>query len=90
MTQEACVTGEVSVGEINQKPCIKKKRDIFRFQGEKDLSINLEHVTNMFVEDKRITFQFYNSASFIDLEDEAAAKKAYEQIISIWSCDAIV
>ncbi len=67
----------------------KKKRDIFRFNGEKDISINLEHVTTMFAEGKRITFQFYTNATFIDLEDDAAAKRAYEQIIGVWSADAI-
>ena len=28
-------------------------------------------------------------ATFVDLEDEVAAKRAYEQIVGIWSADAI-
>jgi hypothetical protein len=74
--------------EANFK-AFKKKRDIFRFHGEKDISINLEHVTTMFAEGNRLTFQFYTNATFVDLEDEVAAKRAYEQIVGIWSADAI-
>jgi hypothetical protein len=89
MEQEVIMNEEGKVEEVKQKPAFKKKRDIFRFQGEKDISINLEHVTTMFAEGKRITFQFYTNATFIDLEDDAAAKRAYEQIIGVWSADAI-
>lgn len=89
MTEDLKMNEEGKVLEVKQCPSFKKKRDIFRFNGEKDMSINLEHVTNMFVEGKRITFQFYSTATFVDLEDEAAAQKAYEQILSIWSCDVL-
>lgn len=100
MNQELELNEEGKVLEVKQsegvKPnecattiSFKKKRDIFRFQGEKDISINLEHVTTMFAEGKRITFQFYTNATFVDLEDDAAAKRAYEQIIGVWSADAV-
>ena len=89
MEQELIVNEEGKVEEVKQKPTIRKKRDIFRFNGEKDISINLEHVTNMYAEGKRITFQFYTNATFIDLEDDEAAKRAYEQIIGVWSADVV-
>ncbi len=62
----------------------KNKRDIFRFSGEKPTAINLEHVTNMQIEGKRITFTFYNNAIFVDLEDEDAAKACFEQLLNVW------
>lgn len=73
--------------ETPKAPVFKKKRDIFRFQGEKDISINLEHVTNMYLEGKRVTFQFYSTSTFIDFEDEAAGKTAYEQLLGVWSVE---
>ena len=88
MTKEILYNEEGKATVIKPAPIFKKKRDIFRFQGEKDISINLEHVTNMSIEGKRITFQFYSSATFVDLEDEESAKRALEQILSIWSFDA--
>jgi hypothetical protein len=88
MLDKAVYVEEKAVLPTGQTLTMKKKRDIFRFAGEKDISINLEHVTSMFVEGKRITFQFYQTATFVDLEDDEAAKKAYENIIGIWSTDA--
>jgi hypothetical protein len=70
---------------MNPPSIVKKKRDIFRFKGEKDMAINLEHVTSMYAEGKRITFQFYSTATFVDLEDEVAAQKALEHILNVWS-----
>jgi hypothetical protein len=81
-----CEPTQKDISLESAKPTLfKQKRDIFRFNGEKDISINLEHVTSMFLEGKRITFQFYQSQTFVDLEDEAAAKRALEQIIAVWS-----
>lgn len=65
----------------------KYKRDIFRFNGEKPTAINLEHVTNMQLEGKRITFTFYTNAIFIDLENEEAAKQCFEQLLNVWVAD---
>jgi len=71
------------------KPAVvlKKKRDIFRFNGQEDMSINLEHVHKMTRKEKRVTFQFPATADFVDFEDEECAKRAYEQILGVWSCD---
>lgn len=75
----------------NDPPKVKMrpKRDIFRFSGEKPSAINLEHVTQINVEDKKITFQFYSTAMFIEFETEEAAKNAFEQILSVWSADVL-
>ena len=79
----------VNFEETKPQVKVKKKRDILRFNGDKDISINLEHVTLARVEGKRITFEFYSTQTFIDLEDDDSAKKAYEQIIAIWSTDVV-
>lgn len=66
----------------------KAKRDVIRFPGEKPSAINLEHVTQMGIEGKKITFQFYSTAMFIELADEAAAASAFEVILNIWAGEA--
>lgn len=66
----------------------KSKRDIFRFAGEKPTAINLEHVTQINVDGKKITFQFYNGAMYIDLADESAAASAFQAILNIWAGEA--
>jgi hypothetical protein len=74
---------------IKEKAKIKPKRDIFRFAGEKPAAINLEHVTQIRVEGKRITFDFYSTAMFVDFQDEEATKTAFEQILTFWSADVL-
>lgn len=64
-------------------------RDIFRFDGEKPTAINLEHVTQITREGKRITFQFYNTAMFVDFEEDEAAQNAFNQIITVWCADVL-
>jgi hypothetical protein len=64
---------------------VKGKRDIFRFAGETPTAINLEHVTQLNVDGKRLNFQFYNTALYVDLEDEAAALSVFEVILGIWA-----
>lgn len=71
-----------------QKAKNKAKRDIFRFAGEKPTAINLEHVTQINLEGKKITFQFYNTAMYIDLENEAAATSVFEVILNVWAGEA--
>jgi len=68
---------------------IRPKRDIFRFAGEKPTAINLEHVTQFRVEGKRMIFDFYSTAMFVDLENEEAAKNAFEQVLNVWSADVV-
>jgi hypothetical protein len=65
----------------------RPKRDIFRFNGEKPTAVNLEHVTTMAVEGKKITFSFYTNAIFVELENDEAAKNAFEQILNVWVAD---
>ena len=73
-----------------EKPQVKfkKKRDIFRFAGGQDMAINLEHVYKMLRDGKRITFQG-STADFVDFEDEEAAKRAFDQILSVWSAEVL-
>jgi hypothetical protein len=67
------------------KATVKSQRNIFRFAGEKPAAINLEHVTQINLESKKITFQFYNTAMYVDLADDAAALSAFETILNIWA-----
>jgi len=67
----------------------KAKRDIFRFNGERPTAINLEHVTNMCLDGKKITFNFYSTAIFVELADEEAAASVFEVLLSNWSADVV-
>jgi hypothetical protein len=88
-TNEICtIEASPQALECAPKPKIKSKRDIFRFAGEKPTAINLEHVTQMGVEGKRITFQFYSTAMFIDLADEASALSVFEVLLNVWAGEA--
>jgi hypothetical protein len=73
------------VGNVEPTVKLKGKRDIFRFAGEKPTAINLEHVTQIGVDGKRITFQFYSTAMFVDLEDEASALSVFEVVLNVWA-----
>ena len=64
-----------------------KKRDIFKFNGEKPTAINLEHVTNMCLEGKRITFTFYSGGIYVDMENEETAKNIFDQLLNTWAAD---
>ena len=64
---------------------IKSKRDIFRFNGEKPTAINLEHVTNIVLEGKRISFSFYTNVIFVDLDTPEAALSVFDQILNVWA-----
>ena len=79
-------TNEV-IEAIEPKKSNKPKRDIFRFNGERPTAVNLEHVTTMAVEGKKITFSFYTNAIFVELETDEAAKNAFEQILNVWAAD---
>ena len=71
------------VEDTNKKP--KSKRDIFRFAGEKPVAINLEHVTQINLDGNKITFQFYQTAMFVDFEEQGAAEKAFNTILKVWA-----
>lgn len=63
------------------------KRPIFRFNGETPTALNLEHVTSMTIQGKRITFNFYSNQIYIDMEDEEAAKMCFENLLNAWADD---
>lgn len=63
----------------------KNKRDIFRFTGATPTAINLEYVTHMQIEGKRITFTFFTNSIYVDLENEDAAKTCFEQLLNVWA-----
>jgi len=63
---------------------VKSKRVLFRFNGEKPTTINLEHVTTIQIEINRITFTFHTNSLYIDMENEDAAKACYEQLLNAW------
>ncbi len=89
---EANVENTVPVEPSNEtpiKPRGKSKRDIFRFAGEKTSCINLEHVNQIIMEGRRISFQFSSTSMFIDLEDEAAATSVLEVVLNIWAGEVV-
>jgi hypothetical protein len=67
----------------------KAKRDVFRFNGEKPTAINLEHITHMCLEGRKIVFNFYSTAIFVELADEAAAASIFEVLLTNWSADVV-
>lgn len=70
-------------------PKFKAKRDIVRFGGERPTAVNLEHASIIYLEGKRITFEFYTKAQHIDLDDESIAKTVFEQILNSWASDVV-
>lgn len=65
--------------------CPQRKRDIIHFTGERPTAINLEHVTTMYLEEKRITFEFYTKSQFVDFLDEAAAQSIFQSLMKLWA-----
>ena len=63
------------------------KRDIFRINGDRTTAINLEHVVSMSVEGKQVNFCFYTNQINIDMVDEDAAKRCFEQLLNIWAAN---
>ena len=86
---EECKPEELTVDTENATPKTAPKapakRDIFRFNGERPTAINLEHVTNIALEGKKITFSFYQTAIFVELADEAAAASVFEVLLNTWA-----
>ena len=72
-----------------KKPRPKPKRDIFRFNGEMDTAINMEHVQCIDRSGKRITFQFSATTRFVEFLDDDAASKVYEYLLNTWSADVL-
>lgn len=79
-----------NVEAIFNKLLSKTKRDIFRINGERTTAINFEHVTSMSMQGKQVSFTFYTNQINIDLEDEAAANRCFEELIKIWSTPYLI
>ena len=69
-------------------PRVKPKREIFRFNGDRPTAINLDHVNLMYIEGKKITFQFSSTATFIELADDAAANTVFDALLNAWVGEA--
>ncbi len=88
MTEEQ---NQIEIDEVNTMPILptrpitKVKRDIFRFNGERTTAINFEHITNMSIEGKKITFNFHSTSIFTELNDEATAASLFEALLNIWA-----
>lgn len=86
------MTEEFQVDEANSAPCVapkfKPKREIFRFNGDRPTAINLDHVTLMYIEGKKITFQFGSTATFIELADDAVTNSVFDALLSAWVGEA--
>lgn len=68
----------------------RNKRDIFKFVGGgKPTAINLEHVTAISVEDKRITFSFINGGLYVDMDAPETALKVFDELVKIWAADVL-
>lgn len=86
---------QIAEKTLNEQPIAetrgrqKSKRDIFRFNGEKPTGINLEHVTHMSIEGKKIIFNFYSTAIFVELADEDSTASIFEILLRSWSGDVV-
>lgn len=63
----------------------KTKKNLFRLCGEKPIVINLEHVTSMELEEKKIYFFFYAKVIEINFENSTSASSMFECLIDSWS-----
>jgi hypothetical protein len=86
-TQVQEIIGDSGNCQPEKPPKIPRKRDIFRFNGEKPTVINLEHVTHMALEGKRIHFNFYTNTIYVDLENEEVANSVFNVLLNCWSGD---
>lgn len=88
MTNEVITPEGEAVPMAASVPRVKPKREIFRFNGDRPTAINLDHVNLMYVEGKKITFQFYSTATFIELADDAAANSVFDALLNAWVGEA--
>jgi len=83
-------TPDIANHPVNIPPkTTKSKRDIFRFNGVIPTAINLEHVTHISVEGKKITFNFYTTSLFIEMENDEAALSIFEVLLNTWAADVV-
>jgi hypothetical protein len=85
MTEENLEKNNVQT--ILNKLVENTKRDIFRINGDRTTAINLEHVVSMSVEGKQVNFSFYTNQINIEMVDEDAAKRCFEELLNIWSAN---
>jgi|GEM_PF-6450014 len=71
--------------QILENDKFTSKRDIVCFNGERPSAVNLEHVTIMYLEGNRITFEFYFKSQFVDFADEKEASRVFDMLINMWS-----
>lgn len=76
----------------------KKKKDVFRFNGQEDMAIDFDKIYKIVRSGKKITFyplqvilvpQGQDSGDHVEFVDEESAKNAFDQIINLWSCDVL-
>lgn len=83
-------TADIANHPDNSSPKqVRPKRDIFRFNGTIPTAINLEHVTHMSIEGKKITFNFYNTSLFIELENEEACLSLFDVLLNSWAAEVV-
>lgn len=90
-----CYAEEPVQAEPVVEPCqlvtkakVKTKRDVIRFNGEKPIAINLEHVIDMTLDEKKVIFELVSgTAKYVELEDEEAAKNIFESLLNLWSAE---
>lgn len=74
--------------QLVTKAKVKTKRDVIRFNGEKPIAINLEHVIDMTLDEKKVIFELVSgTAKYVELEDEEAAKNIFESLLNLWSAE---
>jgi len=89
MTEEMPVE-DIANYTLNSPPKeTKSKRDIFRFNGAIPTAINLEHVTHIGIEGKKITFNFYTTSLFIEMENDEVALSVFEILLNTWAADVV-
>lgn len=64
---------------------VELKRDIFRFRGTQDTALNLEHITMITLEARKVFFNFYSNQIFVEFETEEGAKAVFDQVLNYWS-----
>jgi hypothetical protein len=68
----------------------KIKRPVFRFNGSLPTGINLEHVTSMNVQDKKINFSFYAHHIFVEFETPEGALEVFNELMKAWAGEDVL
>lgn len=65
----------------------KTKRDLFKFNGQNPTAINLEHVTVMAIDGKKINFSFAMNGISVDMDTDEIARIVFDQVLKVWAGD---